>query len=148
MPGQAVGTENDAGDSGQRQNRVEIAQRGDQNHRVQHQRQRGVDAALLVIDQHHQHHSDHAGDARIEARPDRIRAAQLLFLPADPVGRLKPDGDGAHCCVRLGVDLLDLPGRVVRYPQLTAIKGQRNGSIADGNGPANFGRGFHRSNEW
>ena len=45
---------------------------------------------LLVIDQHHDHHGDHARDARIQSRPDRIRAQRRTDRALFQILRRRP----------------------------------------------------------
>src|ERR1035437_4936564 len=66
--------QNDSGDSGQRQNGVEIGERRHQHNRVEHQRQDRIHAAAFIVDEHDNHYGQQSDDTSHETLMDGIGA--------------------------------------------------------------------------
>src|SRR6267143_4544614 len=69
--------------SGERQRRMEISHRREENEQVQHQRQSRIDAGRAVVDQHEEHDDDRADEGGDHALADGVgaqRRADRAFL--------------------------------------------------------------------
>ncbi len=64
--------ENDAGDARQRQNRAKIRNRRQQNDGIEQQRQHRIDAAPLIVNQHHGDNRDEADETGYKTFMDGI----------------------------------------------------------------------------
>src|ERR1035437_5482392 len=66
--------QDDSGDTGQGQNRMEIRDGRQQNDGIEHQRQHRIDARALVVHQHDRDHRHQSGETGDDALMDRIGA--------------------------------------------------------------------------